>query len=88
MPLRIELIGETDNAQLFFGIQALDLFNNLSSGHFSNTIVSERDNQREGDAIIDPDDDKTTDRAGGVRSSAWRIHLLADQSSLAQFRNS
>ncbi len=88
MPLRIELRGETDNAQLFFGIQALDLFNNLSSGHLSNPILSERDNQREGDAIIDTDDDKATDRAGGVRSSPWRIPPLADQSSLARFRNS
>ena len=60
MPLRIELIGKTDNAQLFFGIQALDFFYNLRSGHFANLTVSERDNQCEGDAIADTDD-KTTD---------------------------
>ena len=66
MSLRIELIGKTDNAQLFFWIQALDFFDNLSSGHLSNTTVSERDNQREGDAIADTDDDKNP--AGGAGS--------------------
>ena len=52
MPFRIELIGKTDNAQLFFGIQALNFFNNLSSGHFSNLTASERDNQYRGSTEV------------------------------------
>jgi hypothetical protein len=45
MSFRIELIGKTDDAELFFGIQALDLFDNLSGGHYSNATALARDNQ-------------------------------------------